>query len=316
MKHFTLALCLCVTYSFSFAQTDTTFQEEEIDWSQYENLSFADENVKRYCSAKIFNLSPQRLISVGWESQLGHEMSFTRPDAYLDGDEFNAAEKYEINHAGGIRASANIPTVSNNKIIWQLGFNYLETNYEAEQFVGGTVAGNFGAAITEGLKSLDLNTTVFKPLNEEDFIIFQGSVTNSGNYTWENFQDIDYLRYSAAALWGKRKSDYLQWAVGLARTYRVGELNYIPIVLYNYTSKNRKWGTEILFPARAHYRRTFNPRNLLLAGYELEGQSYRLNDLSPANRSWELRRGELKLRLEYQKQIKGFVWFAFQAGYR
>jgi hypothetical protein len=93
-------------------------------------------------------------------------------------------------------------------------------------------------------------------------------------------------------------------------------MNYIPVFMFNYTSANRKWGTEILFPARAHYRRTFSPRSLLLAGYELEGGSYRLGSFSNANRSLEIRRGELRARLEYQRQLMGFVWVSAQVGWR
>ena len=104
-------------------------------------------------------------------------------------------------------------------------------------------------------------------------------------------------------------------------------MNYIPVVMYNYTSVNRKWGTEILFPARASYRRKFNSRSLLLAGYELEGTSYRLynmeNNVQTADptifvkkSSYELRRSELRFRLDYQRQLKGFVWLAIQGGIR
>jgi hypothetical protein len=312
----TLLLALLLSGIIASAQVDSNAVEEEIDFSLYENLTFADPNVKRFCSAKIFSLSPQRLVTLGWEGQLNHDMGFTSLGQYNESDDPILAEEASINLSQGVRVGANIPTISNNRIIWQLGFNYWEMNYDVDQLTSAPTADGLINSITDnGLKTLDLNTTIFKPLNETDFIIFQGSATSSGNYTLENFQSLDYLRYSAALLWGKRPSDYLQWAVGVARTYRVGELNYIPIILYNYTAKNRKWGTEILFPARAHYRRNIDPRNLLLAGYELEGQSYRLNDLSP-NNSWELRRGELKLRLEYQRQIKGFIWAALQVGYR
>jgi hypothetical protein len=110
--------------------------------------------------------------------------------------------------------------------------------------------------------------------------------------------------------------------VGVARTYRVGEINYIPVVLYNATDARNKWGTEILFPARAHVRRTLNPRNMLFFGYELEGQSYRLwrnlegdeTDLSAED--LEIRRGEARVRFVYECSLKSFVWLSVQAGYR
>jgi hypothetical protein len=54
----------------------------------------------------------------------------------------------------------------------------------------------------------------------------------------------------------------------------------------------------------------------LLFGYELEGQSYRIDALSKGDNSYEIRRGELRPRLELQKQLSGPFWFNIQAGYR
>jgi hypothetical protein len=92
------------------------------------------------------------------------------------------------------------------------------------------------------------------------------------------------------------------------------------VFFYNYTYPNRKWGIEALFPARAAVRRTFNSRNLLLFGYELEGQSYAIK--SPLLMSEygihhaELRRGEARIRFTYEKSLSGFIWMSLQAGYR
>jgi hypothetical protein len=48
----------------------------------------------------------------------------------------------------------------------------------------------------------------------------------------------------------------------------------------------------------------------------LEGQSYRINQLSMEGDSYEIRRGELRPRIELQKQVSGPFWAHFQAGYR
>jgi hypothetical protein len=155
-----------------------------------------------------------------------------------------------------------------------------------------------------------------------------GELNGTYNLSSESHKpDFTTIRSSVSALYGKRPHDRKQWAVGLSRTYRAGEMNYIPVVMYNYTSVNRKWGTEILFPARAAYRRKFTSRSILLAGYELEGTSYRLynmeNNVPTADpmttirkSSYELRRSELRFRLDYQRQLKGFVWLAIQGGIR
>jgi hypothetical protein len=131
------------------------------------------------------------------------------------------------------------------------------------------------------------------------------------------------LRTSVAGLWGKRPNDRKQWAVGLSRTYRVGAMNYIPIFLYNWTAPNRKWGIEALLPARGAVRYNIDRNSMILAGFELEGQSYRLNTLSEnlavglaPGSSLEIRRGELRPRLEYMRQLTGYFLLGVQAGYR
>ena len=304
------------------AQTDTATKTatpqsaEEEDFSQYDNIGFSEAGAKRFCSPKIEGLSPQKLIGLGFDFQASHNM---------DLDSFNSnllsgnANSYAINNASGIRFNCNIPVISKTNIVWQLGANYWETKYNRADegpslpFFPNPVA---NALINNGLRTLGLNTTIFKPLNETNFILFQGSTDLNGDYDW-NLMPMKYLKYSAAVIYGKRPSERKQWGLGLSRTYRVGELNYIPIFMFNYTDAKNKWGTEILFPARAHVRRTINPRNMLFAGYELEGQSYRLyRDNYLRNEDLEIRRGEIRLRLVYECSIKEFLWLSIQAGYR
>jgi hypothetical protein len=311
---FTLAFGLATGLS---AQQDTTQTAQEEDYSIYDQVEFADENARRYCSPKIFNLSPQRFISLQYDGQLGYDMQFSPIGSYQEGDPAPNGESAEAAFTGGLRFAANIPVISKNKLVWQLGANFWQTSYRMKAVEAVNGAANLINELDRtGLRTAGLNTTIFKPLNEFSFLLFQGSADLSGNYTLSDMQSLRYLRYSAAVIWGRRPHDRKQWGVGVSRTYRVGEMNYIPVFMFNYTSENRKWGTEILFPARAHVRRTFNPRSLLLAGYELEGQSYRIDYLSDTERSLEIRRGEMRTRLEYQRQITGFIWFSAQIGWR
>ncbi len=299
------------------AQQDTSFTTQEEDYSIYDQVEFADEKARRYCSPKIFNLSPQRFISLQYDGQLAHDMRVSSVGSYGEEDKVPAAESATATFVGGMRLSANIPVISKTSLVWQMGANYWQTGYQIKDLKSEVGSANLIRELDQtGLRTMGLNTTVFKPLGEFSFLLFQGSADLSGNYTFRNMQSLRYLRYSAAAIWGRRPNDRKQWGVGLARTYRVGEMNYIPVVMFNYTSVNRKWGTEILFPARAHFRRTFNPRSLMLAGYELEGQSYRMDYLSDADRSLEIRRGEMRARVEFQRQITGFIWLSAQVGWR
>lgn len=312
-----LLLSALMLPALSWAQPDTIPAADEEDYSQYDDLGFADDKARRYCSQKILDQSPTRFISVLWDAQGPYTMRFSQRGSWAEDADPPTAEEGTATYTGGLRMQANIPVVSRNSIIWQVGANYWDTRYairDRSEQPGS--AGLMRALADRGLRTMGLNTTLFKPLNETQFLIVQASADLSGDYFLDDPQGLQYLRGSAAVLWGKRPNDRKQWGVGMSRTYRVGAMNYIPVVMYNYTAANRKWGTEILFPARAHCRRTFSARSLLLTGYELEGQSYRIQGLSTAANSFEVRRGELRLRAEYQRQLKGFIWLSMQAGYR
>lgn len=308
-------ILVCVSQFSLIGQEDTTAVEEE-DWSMYDNLEFVDEGVKRFASAKIKGISPAQFISVGYDFQSAHSLTagagpFIRTDAM--------EESTQINAAHGLRVNANIPVVSRNDVIIQFGGQYWETNYEMNPAVPPQHP-LIQSLSQNGLKSLALNTTIFKPLSEYSFLLVQAEASMNGDYSLSEFQHMRYNRYAAAAIWGRRPNDYTQWGIGVSRTYRAGELNYIPVLLYNKTSVKGKWGTEILFPARGHVRYSVNTRNLLFGGFELEGNSYRIGNQNLAMAQpfdeLELRRSELRFRMMYQRQLVGFIWISAQAGYR
>lgn len=262
-------------------------------------------------------MSPARFVTIGWDWQLPYTAEFSPIGSYKKDSDAPVAESGRIRSTQGPRLSASIPVIARERVVWQLGFNFWNLTYDAETTLQTPESAGLLTQLNDnGLRTAGLNTTVFKPLGEKQFLILQGAADLSGDYSLKKFQQLRYLRYSVAAVWGKRPHDRMQWGLGLSRTYRAGQANIFPVVMFNWTALNRKWGTEILLPARAHLRRTFSAKNLLLAGYELEGQSYRIHELSDAERSLEIRRGELRARLEYQRQLSGFIWIALQAGYR
>lgn len=316
-----LAAAVAVFSTPVWGQEDTSsYYEEDIDWSLYDDLGFADEGAKRFCSPKIEGLSPAKLISVGYDFQGAYGISAGDLMA-ADGTTILApGSDAQVNATYGMRAGFNVPVVSKTSVVWQMGANYWNTNYAFD--TEPTAADNplHQTLSEDGLRTAGINTTLFKPLDDKQFILFQGSADLSGTYG-VNLMPLQYTKYSAALLWGRRPTEKKQWAVGLARTYRVGEINYIPILLHNWTGPANKWGTEVLFPARAHVRRTINPRNMVFFGYELEGQSYRMwnNPMSGfdvRDEDLEIRRGEARVRFVYECSLKSFIWLSVQAGYR
>lgn len=297
-----------------FAQTDSTV-EEEIDFSQYEN-ALPSSASQKYCTSKVLGLSPNKLISIGYDFQGSHTIE--------NRDELNSPVnngKADVNNAGGLRLAANFPIISTTKWLVNVGVNYMQTGYNLNSKSDNNYFIN--NLVSSGLSSTGISATIFKPLDEKHFILFSGSADANGNYNFGSANLGDQLfkpKISAALLYGIKRTDRSMIAFGLARTYRPGGLGYIPLVLFNHTFENRKWGIEALFPARLAVRRTFNARNLLLAGYELEGNSYSiLNNSGPTQSPYnnlELRRSEIRARVSFEKLITGFVWFTAQVGYR
>jgi hypothetical protein len=232
------------------------------------------------------------------------------PDALWD-----TKESSNVSYTGGLRLNANIPVISRNNIVWQMGANYMNTNFSIDE-ADPSKDPILSELDKRSLNTAGLFTTVFKPLNDEQFLIFQGQADYNGNYTFSDFHSFGLTKYSAAVLWGKTPHDRLQWAIGASRTYRVGELNYVPIIMYNWTSKKEKWGTEILFPAKANGKYWMNKNSLIMFGYELEGGSYHFAGLSNNGNSFELRRGEVRPRIEWNRKLVGFFWLNAQLGAR
>lgn len=314
MKYFYMLL-LVLPISLK-AQQDST-KEEEIDFSQYENLEPATET-KRFCTSKVLGLSPNKLISIGYDYQLAHQLESHDNNATGGNAKHGEAD---MSGAGGLRLAANFPVISNTKLLINVGVTYLQNQYFTRSYTSNNYVVN--NLVNQGLSSTGINTTVFKPLNEKRFILAFGSADANGNYGFSSDNLMDHLakpKITLAALYGIKRNDRSMIAFGISRTYRPGALGYIPLILFNHTFVNRKWGIEALFPARVAVRRTFNARNLLLAGYELEGNSYGIlntsgGTVSPYN-DLELKRSEIRARISYEKLITGFIWLTVQAGYR
>jgi hypothetical protein len=317
-------LVATLALAFSFTAPLSAQDDKDEDWDLYGDLALVDDaKVKRFAKPTIVGMSPTRFLSLSYDRQLPYIMNLSAARFPASGnsgwgvdEEAPTASSGDVTFTGGMRFNSTIPVISKASLVWQTGINYQRTGYSISAPAGQNKLSVLANALNDrGLNNLSWANTVFVPVSEQNFLIFQGSLDLSGDYDW-GLQPLETVRWSLAAIYGKRVSETKRWGIGLARTYRVGNLNYVPVVMYDVTSSDRKWGTEILFPARAYGRYNFSKNSLLLFGYELEGQSYRIDPLSVGNNSYEIRRGELRPRLELQKQLSGPFWLNIQAGYR
>lgn len=306
MKAHGLIAALLLVSGVIFAQD--TVQVEE-DFSMYADAELAGD-AKRFCTSKVFDQSPNKLISVGYDYQSPYDLDL----AAVAG---SSAATLRTRMNRGLRLAANVPVISKTNILLSIGANYWEHFYDIE----GEAENALGRSLQEyGLRTAGINFTIFKPLNENNFVLLQGQADVNGNFDFEELPSLRNTRYSGTAVYGWKKHDRLMYGFGISRTYRIGEPNYIPVFLYNYTFPSRKWGVEAVFPARGHLRRNWSPRTMGFFGYELEGQSYRIanrdNIFNGNLNSLELRRSELRIRLMIERSIKDFVWISVQGGFR
>lgn len=289
-------------------------QEEEFDMSEFEEASDA----KIYVTNKVLGLSPTKLVNLSFDYAGENTWSTMQGDAF--NGQYNANENtFQRNF--GLRLETNYPIVSNNKLIVNAYLNFWESNYRADN-VQPLIGQYFNA---NPLRTTAAGAFIFKPLNEKNFLLFQIEGALNGNYNFgSRSPDLGKTRLSAAALYGWKTDDYTNVAVGLTRTYRGGRLLHIPVLMYNKTF-NETWGLEMLLPARAALRRNFSTKSFLMLGYELEGQTYHIQDgngtlvtqifdgPTGAN-EWELRKSEIRARISWDKSITDFIWFNVQAG--
>jgi len=301
-----LSCCLIFLFSLAFAQEEGPEDEEEFDFSSL----VPAEDIKAYCSSRILNGGPQNLFSIGYDFQGSHD---------LEAGEFlnNPSQDIEIGLINEFRVDAQYPIISKNNITIGLQFNYLRTHFEYGNDVG--IQHPLLATLDEnGLTSTSFSTVIFKPLDIDNFMIFQAGATLNGDYTLGDIQSMEYTRFFGAIIYGWKPNDRKMWGLGVSRTYLGGSLNYLPVIYYQYSSKDGRWGVDALLPSRFNLKRNFSKQTIVSLGWNIQGNSYRLNALSSENPSLdpELNRSELRFRVIFDKGVTNTIWLSLQAGLR
>jgi len=282
------------------AQEDST---EVFDYSKFGDA----EGVKRYCNQKVLNQTPTRIVSIGYEHQGEFHMPGIPVSAMLP-----AMRDFHVGRLSAIRAQVNIPVVSNNQVIWQLGASYWGSRFQ----MANPGTNLFTKALnTHTMTSAGINSTVFKPLNEKNFLIIQASADVNGVFHDVGDVNRKALTISGTAIYGWKTSEKNMIGTGIARTYRAGQLIHVPVLLWNRTFNDR-WGMELLLPARGHLRYNFSTASMLQVGFELEGNQFWMNLANSPRGTVYLQRGELKPRVMWDRKLAGFIWLNAQAGLR
>jgi len=298
MKKYFFSLLLLLSSFLLYPQIDST---DTIDYSTFGEA----EGVKRYCTVKVLNQTPQRILSLGYE----HYTPFEMPGVYQSSNEVRTLS---LNSIPALRAQANVPVISNNRIIWQIGATYWGSKLHVQN-PGNNLFGNF--INHKNLLTTGINSTIFKPLNETNFLIFQASADINGIFHGIDEVTSKAITYSGSLIYGWKTSESNMIGAGIARTYRAGRLIYVPVLLWNKTFNDRL-GMELLLPAKAHLRYNFSASSIVQFGFELEGNQYLIHSPLSHQEKAYLQRGEVKPRIMWDKKLSGFLWMNAQIGLR
>lgn len=305
-----LLLTVFATINIALAQEEDDF--DDFDISQFEE---AGSTLKSFCTNKVLGQSPTTLVSFGLDFQGPAELT-TPPNGDF------GEETAEFGLSNGFRFNSNIPIISKNNILVNWALNYTRFSFNSTNDI--LYQNPLNATLADhSLNWLNTNFTVFKPLNEKRFLLFQVQAELNGDYSFDNMPSLGNTRIAAAFFYGFKPNDNLLWGPGVARTYLGGSLNYIPVVYYYQTFKNEKWGIEAVFPARGQARYRVNSKNVFLMGYTVEGATYNLSNFgsfenaeSITTDDVELRRSEIRAGLTYNRGLNDFIYLGIQGGYR
>ncbi len=303
MKRFFAYSFTCI--SFILSEIPVYAQEDSTEVEDYSMFADATE-VKRYTTQKVLNLSAAKLLSVGveWQGSSGLPVI----------NQANANERnYTIKPLWMPRILANFPVVSNDKLIVNIGGQYWGSPYSITPTTG-SLEPPVNAVDANMMHSMGVATSIFKPLDEKRYLILVAGADLNTSFPSGQSVSGKAITVSASAIYGWKTSERNMWGIGASRTYRLGRVIHVPVLLWNKTF-NDKWGVEMVLPAKGFVRRNFSAQSLLLAGFELEGNQYLIpNGLN--NSDLFLQRGEIKPRLQWERQLKNFIWLSTQAGAR
>lgn len=227
----------------------------------------------------------------------------------------------KIEHLGLLVLKVKVPILLKENFKLLAGASYRPEYYDLDNF-SGEFAPEFAQIDGETMKSTAFQVLGTKSLNEYSYLTFRAKAKYNGDY--QGFVNFDnrYAIYSASVMYGVKKSELLEWGVGL--TFNTSFRNRfiaLPVFLYN-RNFNQQWGIELFLPAIAKVRYNFSPSTIVLAGVNFGSRNYRINvdramnTEAPVVADYILRHSEIQMGIEVEQKIIPWIWANARVGYQ
>lgn len=259
---------------------------------------------------------------IGNRKAKGIEINYTVFPAFdiTSASKFNGLDNAEgeFKTAKAIEFKLKIPLVlkSRTKIITGLKYKYEEYKFKEPEEIEYALYKNLQE---KHLRSINLDFYLSRSLPNYHFFLSKVGLQLNGDFGQDSHLPFTrFIKYTASGLYGWKQDKYTSYGFGLYLSYTFGRPRIYPAFLWNKTF-NERWGIEALLPANFFFRYNISEKSILLAGYDVEGDSYHIVvDDPPLSeiKTLELRKSDIKLLLTYEQEIYDFLWFSVSAGYR
>ncbi|MFK7934559.1 MAG: DUF6268 family outer membrane beta-barrel protein [Saprospiraceae bacterium] len=227
----------------------------------------------------------------------------------------------ELDHLGLLILKIKIPLILKDDFKLLVGASYRPEYYDIGNFTGNFEP-EFAQIDGETMKSTAFQVLATKALNEYSYLTLRLKTKFNGDY--EGFVNFNkrYGIYTLSGMYGVKKSELLEWGVGLTinSSFR-NRFIALPVFLYN-RNFNQKWGIELFLPAIAKVRYNLSPKTILLAGINFSSRNYRINVERPFDTTdfvmadYVLRHSEIQMGIELEQKIVPWIWVNARVGYQ
>ena len=274
-------------------------------------------DAKSFATPTVLGMGPSKGLIVRYERMPSFNVASTAQVVGLRDYRSEARKNTRLS----IKAYIPVWDHPHLKVIVGLSFEREEFQFQ-ESATGYQLYDNIE---NKGLNSIATQLAVIRPVDEVHWYLVRVKGELAGDYNYEELSKKDYLRVSAEAFYGWKRSPRFSWGLGFQYGYTFGRLSFYPALIYNRTFNDR-WGVEALFPARVLLRYNASPTSVFYTGYSVDGLNYIIHLREPLIRQnqpdkvalqiLELREIEVRYRLRWEHGLTGFLWLGAEAGYR
>ena len=271
---------------------------------------------KAFANPSVLGMGPSKGVIFRYERapDFGITSTAQQPDQHLT----NGSGQIQKLNDLSLKIYAPLWNRPHLKIV--LGFNYEKQQYNLEH--RDTITYPLYRVIDDrNLRTIGSQLVVLRPIDGRRYFLVRTKGELNGDYKHgqRELPLRKYLKMSAEAFYGWKRSPRTSLAIGLQYGYTFGRISIYPAMIYNHTW-NERWGFEGLLPAKARVRYNLNERTLFYGGYEVQGNSYTINLRpplgNPAVRTAELRRSDIAGKVRGERELLPFLWIAAEVGYR